>query len=219
MTPAHWPAGTPEAVIIAAFDAFRRGDGAAVAALASAVSVAQHRDVLRQRLHEPTVEDVLRHVGMSRAEAEQYVAQLRAHRAEFVAQLLAEYPGATSTAELETASMAELLTWAFGGRMRVFASATCTVLGHVAEPASDIAWVLFRLHHQHEDQGDDSDEASAASRVAREPDIALVRREGGAWRFDLDPMQRVGMPGFRQVAWILDPQEGEGTPADNHADA
>ena len=212
----RWPPDGPEAIVIAAFAALQRRDGHALAALASPASLAEYQSILQGQLrphwHPWTAESLLQHQpDMPYEVAEWQLQQMAMRDARHQSHLLEEFPGARSIEDLEQATPTQLLSWALAGaHIGMTAFAECEVLGHVVDPSKPFAYVLYRLRYPTmQDDAEDS-AGHASDEVMPEPNMAVVRRENGRWWFELDPFNRCGMPGFRNVSWSTSVEvEGE----------
>jgi hypothetical protein len=167
-----WAAGTPEAVVEAAYAAFHGRDGHALAALATPESLQAYRDLVHQEIHPRSHEWTIavlqaNEPDIPREAAEWEIERSRRSRADTASRLLQDFAGLGTPAALERATAPQLLDAALKGApegMRIVDG--CEVLGHVEEPP-DTAWVLFRGRDSAGRQMETDDRSPWSSRCAR----------------------------------------------------
>ena len=104
---------------------------------------------------------------------------------------------ASTIGELTESQAASILGRIVGRLPEIFTdSVRCLIVGHVLA-SSDVAHVVFRPGHEF--PGDDD------VPFPLEPQVATTQLVGGEWKLVLDEWSDLGLPGFRNVGFWIDP--------------
>ena len=114
---------------------------------------------------------------------------------------------ASSTGELTDSQAASILGRVITRLPEVFtASVRCLIVGHVLE-SPDVALVVFRVAHEFPGKG--------SVPFPPEPQLATTQLISGEWKLILDEWSDVGLPGFRNLGFWINPVSTTGGAAED----
>jgi hypothetical protein len=112
-----------------------------------------------------------------------------------------------STGELTDSRAASILARVVTRLPEIFTdSLRCLIVGHVLE-SPEVALVVFRAAHEFPGQG--------IVPFPPEPQIATTQLVSGEWKLVLDEWSDLGLPGFRNIGFWIDPVSTTGGAAED----